>query len=34
MWIVVDCEFNRFWYAELIGKVFEIPPSYARVKRI
>ena len=34
MWIVVNCEFNRQWYSSIIGKQYENPPSYARVKKI
>lgn len=35
-WIVIDCEFNRSWYADLIGKVYHWPevPSYARIARL
>lgn len=31
-WVVTDCEFNRHWNRELIGKRFDNPPSYCAVK--
>ena len=30
--LVTECEFNRQWYPRLIGKTFDTPPSYARVR--
>lgn len=32
MYLVVECEFNRANYPDLIGIVYEEPPSYAIVK--
>lgn len=34
MWIVIDCEFNRAWYRDIIGKIFDIPPAYAIVREL
>ena len=34
MFEVVDCEFNRYWYPELIGKLFDNPPSYCMVRKV
>jgi hypothetical protein len=34
MFLVIDCEFNRRWYPDLIGMTFINPPSYAIVKEI
>lgn len=31
---VVDNEFNRQWYPELIGKTYERPPAYVQVKPV
>jgi len=33
-YIVVNCEFNQKYYSDIIGKVYEIPPSYAIVKEV
>jgi hypothetical protein len=30
---VVDCGFNRKWYADMIGKRYDRPPGYAAVTR-
>ncbi len=32
--IVIDNEFNRTNYPDLVGKIFDSPPSYAQVKPI
>lgn len=32
MYEVVDCPFNREWYADMIGKTYATPPSYAVVR--
>lgn len=34
MFVVVDCPFNRAWYSDIIGKIYEVPPSYAVVKKL
>jgi len=31
MWKVVDSQFNRQWYKDLIGQTFEKPPAYCQV---
>jgi len=31
MFIVIDCEFNRANYKDMIGKIFKNPPGYASV---
>jgi hypothetical protein len=31
---VVDNAFNRHWYPDLIGRVYDNPPSYAIVEVI
>lgn len=31
---VTKCEFNKLHYPELIGEVFDTPPSYARVEEV
>jgi len=31
-WLVVNNEFNRVNYPELVGKVLDSPPGYAHVK--
>ena len=33
-YLVVNCEFNQKYYSDIIGKVYEIPPSYAIVKEV
>lgn len=33
-YLVIDCPFNVAWCPQLIGKVFENPPSYAVVVRL
>jgi len=30
--IVTDCAFNQQWYKSIIGKSYDTPPSYARVR--
>lgn len=30
-YLVVDCAFNREWYADMIGLTYDSPPSYAVV---
>ena len=32
LWIVSDCEFNRQWYSNIIGRIYKNPPSYAIVE--
>ena len=34
MFRVIDCPFNRAWYADMIGLVLAKPPAYARVERV
>lgn len=31
---VADTPFNRHWYADIIGKVYDTPPAYAAVEEI
>jgi hypothetical protein len=33
-YLVIDCGFNQKWYKNIIGMIFEIPPSYAIVKKV
>jgi hypothetical protein len=33
-YLVTDCEFNRYWCADLIGKVLDAAPSYCAVRPI
>jgi hypothetical protein len=33
-YLVVDCEFNRINYPDLIGRIFDEPPSYVHVRPI
>jgi len=33
-YLVIDCEFNRAWNFNLIGKIFNIAPSYTIVIEI
>ena len=32
LYLVIDCDFNRAWYDDIIGDLFESQPSYVRVK--
>ena len=31
---VIDCEFNRAWYSDMIGMTLPYPPGYAAVEVI
>ena len=33
-YVVVDNEFNREWYSDMIGMSFDNPPAYAAVKKM
>ena len=33
-YLVVDCEFNQIHYPSMIGKTYNNPPAYARVKLV
>lgn len=34
VYLIVDNEFNRQWYHDLIGKTVPVPPSYAHVREV